>query len=683
MARLKRWSAKYLRFGLVVLGTLLAIVGLTLTSGAGFSLKGTPALAQVAPTHPLDSLTAAEFTLTKEFLTAAGYVDESSRFPLITLHEPPKAEVLSWEPGQPFSRAAFAIVKQGPDTYEAVVNLAAGSVTSWEKQEDVQPNLLLEELIGVTDLVTADPRWQDAMAKRGITEYSQINCAPLTAGYYGLPEHEGRRILNVPCSDLSNTQNNIYGSPIEGVMAVVDLNQQQVLEVIDNGVVPISTKSHAFSEEGAKDVFGELRSPLNPIALVQPEGNNITLNHNVIDWQKWSFHLGFDRRLGTVISMVNYQDNGQIRPVLYEGALSEIFVPYMDSGDAWYYRTYMDSGEYGFGWLATPLVAGIDCPTNATFIDAVLPDDEGNAFTTEDAICVFEQYQGNPIWRHNEVTNETYEGRPQVDLVVRMMSTIGNYDYALDWIFSQSGMIKVMVGATGVDAVKGVTAQSMSDPTALADTTYGTLIAPGLVGVSHDHFFSFRLDLDVDGTANRLVKDGLRLQELPADHPRRSIWMPESQVLATDTQARLKLNYDTPSRWRIESSEATNYLGNPTSYQIMPIDNSANLLLPEDYPTQRAGFVKYHLWVTPYDPNEIYAAGTYPNQSKGDDTLFTWTGNDRPIVDTDIVTWYTLGFHHVTVAEDWPIMSTSWHGFALKPVNFFDRNPSLDLRRPA
>jgi primary-amine oxidase len=343
----------------------------------------------------------------------------------------------------------------------------------------------------------------------------------------------------------------------------------------------------------------------------------------------------------------------------------------------------MDSGEYGFGWLATPLVAGIDCPSNAVFMDAVMPDDEGNPFTTADAVCVFERYQGDPVWRHNEVTNETYEGRPQVDLVVRMISTIGNYDYVLDWMFTQSGMIKVMVGATGVDAVKGVVSESMSDSAAAEDTTYGTLIAPGLVGVSHDHFFSFRLDLDVDGTTNRFVKDGLRLQELPADHPRRSIWMPESQVFATDTQARLKLNYDTPSRWRIESSEAVNYVGNSTSYQIMPIDNSANLLLPDDYPTMRAGFVKYHLWVTPYAPDEIYAAGTYPNQSKGDDNLFTWTGNDRPIVDTDIVAWYTMGFHHVTVAEDWPIMPTSWHGFALKPVNFFDRNPALDLRRPA
>jgi primary-amine oxidase len=683
MSRLRRLSSRYLRFVLLIATTLLAFIGLTLFSANGLHLKGTPALAQATPTHPLDSLTAEEYTLTKQILTEAGYISEESRFPLISLHEPPKADVLNWEPGQPFSRAAFAIVKQGSETYEAVVDLTGGIVISWEEKEGVQPNLLLEELLGVNDLVTADPRWQAAMAKRGITEYSQINCAPLTAGYYGIPEHEGRRILNVPCSDLSNTKNNIYGSPIEGVMAVVDLNEQQVLEVIDNGMVPISSKSHAFDEDGAKEVFGELRSPLKPILLAQPQGNNITLDHNVIDWQKWSFHLGFDRRLGTIISMVNYQDNGQTRPVLYEGALSEIFVPYMDSQNTWYYRTYMDSGEYGFGWLATPLVAGIDCPTNATFIDAVLPDDEGNSFTTEDAVCVFERYQGDPVWRHNEVTNETYEGRPQVDLVVRMMSTIGNYDYVLDWVFTQSGMIKVMVGATGVDAVKGVVADSMNAPTAAEDTTYGTLIAPGLVGVSHDHFFSFRLDLDVDGTTNRFVKDGLRLQELPVDHPRRSIWMPESQIFETDTQARMKLNYDTPSRWRIESSDATNYLGNSTSYQILPIDNSANLLLPEDYPTQRAGFVKYHLWVTPYDPDEIYAAGTYPNQSKGDDNLFTWTGNDRPIADTDIVAWYTLGFHHVTVAEDWPIMSTSWHGFALKPVNFFDRNPALDLRRPS
>lgn len=675
------FSGRYRRFFLVILATLLAIVGIAL-GGKGI-FTGMPVFAQTVPMHPLDALTAEEYTLTKQLLLDAGYIDAESRFPLITLQEPPKADVLAWQPGDTMSRAAFAIVKQGAETYEAVVDLATQSVTSWQAIAEVQPSLLLDEIINVTELTVNNPEWQAAMQKRGITDFTQVQCAPLTTGYYGLPEQEGRRILKVPCFDLRGTRNHIHGKPIEGVMAVVDLNAGEVLEVIDTGSVPISPDSHAYDQESVQASIGALRPLLNPVLITQPQGSNISFNNHVINWQKWSFHLRFDRRLGTVVSLVNYADNAQPRSVLYQGNLSEIFVPYMDSTETWYYRTYMDSGEYGFGLLATPLVAGIDCPTTATFMSAVMPDDEGNPFTAENVICAFERYQGDPIWRHNEVINSTYEGRPQVDLVVRMVSTIGNYDYVLDWVFSQSGTIKVMVGATGLDAVKGVMAQSMVDPTATEDTTYGTLIAPGLVGVSHDHFFSFRLDLDVDGSTNHFVKDALKTVELPADHPRRSLWMPESQVLQTETEAKLTLNYQTPSRWRVESSDRQNYVGNPTSYQIMPIDNQSNLLLPEDYPSRRAGFANHHLWVTPYSPDELYAAGRYPNQSKGEDGLPQWVSQGRSIADTDIVTWYTLGFHHVTVAEDWPIMSTSWHGFMLKPVNFFDRNPALDIPNPA
>ncbi|MCY3971487.1 MAG: hypothetical protein OXG74_16275, partial [Acidobacteria bacterium] len=56
-----------------------------------------------------------------------------------------------------------------------------------------------------------------------------------------------------------------------------------------------------------------------------------------------------------------------------------------------------------------------------------------------------------------------------------------------------------------------------------------------------------------------------------------------------------------------------------------------------------------------------------------------WTEADRPIQDTDIVLWHTVGMHHLPRAEDWPVMPVLWHGFELRPFDFFDRNPALDL----
>jgi len=44
-----------------------------------------------------------------------------------------------------------------------------------------------------------------------------------------------------------------------------------------------------------------------------------------------------------------------------------------------------------------------------------------------------------------------------------------------------------------------------------------------------------------------------------------------------------------------------------------------------------------------------------------------------------VVLWYTFGIHHITRPEEWPVMPADIVSFWLKPVGFFDRNPSLDV----
>jgi primary-amine oxidase len=629
-----------------------------------------PALA--APTNPLDALTADEINRTVEILNAAKQVNADTRFPTITLLENPKAEVLRWSPGQPFERRARADYLNGNRLFEAAVNLTTGKVDSVTEVKDRQSSILFEEFLGASEVVKKDPRWRAAMARRGITSFDNIICAPLTVGPVIDEKYRGLRLLKVPCFDKTGAVNNVYGRPIEGLLAIVDVRKGAVVDVVDEGVVPIPT---AIPSE-AYDAATSTRKPTKPVQIVSPQGPNYTIDGSVISWDKWNFHLRVDKRLGPVMSRITYRDGNQKRQVAYQLSTAEMFVPYMDPSQTWAYRAYMDIGEYGFGALSSPLKPGSDCPVNATFLDAVVSDDHGKPLTLKNVVCVFERDTGDPLWRHYEFFTDSHESRPNVELVVRMAPEVGNYDYLLDYAFNRNGEIDVRVGAYGIIATKGVATRNMHDPTAAADTQYGTLVAPNLVGVNHDHFMSFRVDLDVDGQDNRLVEDKFVKRTLSGNPLRRSLWQIERSVVGTE--GAIETMHE-PAWFRVESSSRENSLGNPTSYQLMPGHSDLSLLDPEEPQQQRASFSGSALWVTRYKPDENFAAGTYPNQNRMVEGLPKFVADHESVANTDLVLWYTVGFHHQTRSEDYPVMPAMWHSFTLRPFNFFDRNPGLDV----
>jgi primary-amine oxidase len=629
-----------------------------------------PALA--APTNPLDALTADEINRTVEILNAAKQVNADTRFPTITLLENPKAEVLRWSPGQPFERRARADYLNGNRLFEAAVNLTTGKVDSVTEVKDRQSSILFEEFLGASEVVKKDPRWRAAMARRGITSFDNIICAPLTVGPVIDEKYRGLRLLKVPCFDKTGAVNNVYGRPIEGLLAIVDVRKGAVVDVVDEGVVPIPT---AIPSE-AYDAATSTRKPTKPVQIVSPQGPNYTIDGSVISWDKWNFHLRVDKRLGPVMSRITYRDGNQKRQVAYQLSTAEMFVPYMDPSQTWAYRAYMDIGEYGFGALSSPLKPGSDCPVNATFVDAVVSDDHGKPMTLKNVVCVFERDTGDPLWRHYEFFTDSHESRPNVELVVRMAPEVGNYDYLLDYAFNRNGEIEVRVGAYGIIATKGVATRNMHDPTAAADTQYGTLVAPNLVGVNHDHFMSFRVDLDVDGQDNRLVEDKFVKRTLSGNPLRRSLWQIERSVVGTE--GAIETMHE-PAWFRVESSSRENSLGNPTSYQLMPGHSDLSLLDPEEPQQQRASFSGSALWVTRYKPDENFAAGTYPNQNRLVEGLPKFVADHESVANTDLVLWYTVGFHHQTRSEDYPVMPAMWHSFTLRPFNFFDRNPGLDV----
>ncbi|WP_170984612.1 hypothetical protein [Rhodoligotrophos defluvii] len=633
-----------------------------------------PAAAQLAaPDFPLDALTFQEISRTVSLLKQAGLADDQTLFPTITLSEPPKADVLAWRPGQPFARTALVIMRRDGRTTEAVVDLSADRVASHRALPDVQPSIMQDEWARAADAVTSDARWRNAMREAGIDDMSEVTCTPMPAGTFPQESYGGRRILRVTCYDDRHPLSPHASRSIEGILAIVDADTGEVIDVKVEQPVVIPS---AISPLPASDPLPAQK----PVVNTSPQGTNIAITGNwQVQWQNWSFHLRPDRRSGLIVSLVRFNDRGNGRLIAYQMALAELFVPYMDPGLGWATRNYLDAGELGLGYLVSTLAEGRDCPAQSYYLDMLMPSDRGGMFKADRALCIFERATGNPAWRHYDVTTGETAARPDVELVVRTIPTIGNYDYVIDYVFSSRGTVTVRAGATGIDAVKTVGAKNLASPEAAADTRYGALVAPETVAPYHDHYFAFRLDLDIDGPENSFITERFVPEKAPPASLRTSLWRLQPEVMRTEGPV-TGSHHGAGEIWRVINPNRRTGLGYHPGYEIMPEHGTATSLLdPRDPAQRRAAFSKATLWVTRAKPDELYPAGDFPVASL-DDGLPRFAADGAAIENQDLVFWYTIGFRHVTRPEDWPILPTMWHGFMLRPYGFFDSDPSAALR---
>jgi len=624
--------------------------------------------------HPLDPLTADEITIAADALRAYAAFPKDALFSTIVLHEPPKQEVLAFKPGAAFRRDAFAIVMDRTNNrvFEAIVDLKATQIASWKEVPGVQPQVfVVENDVLVPQIVKADPRWQEAMRKRGITDFDKVQVDTWAAGR--LAGQPAGRLLRA-VSYYKEGADNFYGRPIEGVVALVNMNTRTVVELFDSGAVPLPPPSQDLDERS----IGDQRVAPQPLAITQPLGSSIELNGNEVHWQKWRFRFSMHPREGLVLHTVGYEDQGRVRSVLYRGSVSEMVVPYGDTDLNWRWRSAFDVGEYGVGRLASPLEPGLDAPGYATLFDAVLSDDFGKPYPFKRAIGLYER-DGGILWKHFDAIGSQNQTRRARELVLFFIATIGNYDYAISWIFHQDGMLEVDCALTGIMQAKGVALRTEDDSEQHPHSSH--LIAENLVAPHHQHFFSFRLDLDIDGVNNTVTELNTRAAAPGPNNPYLNGMVTEETVLRSEGNAQRRVSTESARTWRIMNPALKNSLGQHPSFILVPGVNTVPYIAPESQVRQRARFVDYHLWVTRYNPSERYAAGDYPNQSTGGDGLPRWVARDQPIENEDVVLWYTMGTTHIPRPEEWPVMPVAHLGFKLVPGGFFTRNPALDVPR--
>jgi len=629
--------------------------------------------------HPLAPLAAAEIQAASAAVKSAKGLSGTARFVYVSLYEPAKREVMAFEEGGPVpARLARIVIRERAEhaTYEAVVRLPDAELLSYQRVPGVQPSVMLEEFLAAEDIVRKDPRWQEAMRKRGITDFDLCMIDPWSTPNVepGVGPDDGRFVSPLTWV-RDDPDDNGYAHPVDGVITKVDLDTLTVVSVEDHGVLPVPPKRANYSTAKISDPENVPyfpagpRTDVKPLDITQHEGASFTVDGYHLRWQKWDLRVGFTAREGLVLHQIGYDG----RSVIHRASLSEMFVPYGDPGPTHYRKLVLDEGEYGIGLLTNSLELGCDCLGEIAYLDGVVNDNDGQPVVLPNAVCLHEEDHGI-AWKHTDFRTGYVEVRRMRRMVISSIVTVGNYEYAYYWYLYQDGTIEYEIKLSGVIS-NGVIAEGQQPE-------YGTLVAPGVYGPHHQHFFNVRLDMAVDGAANRVYEVTPTADPEGPGNPVGNAWRAQEVLIADETMARREADPLAGRYWKVVNENVTNSLGQPVAYKLIPNHVIRPFAHPGSAVARRAPFMFNPLWVTAYDKDELFATGDYPNQSPGGQGLPAFAAQQRNLTDTDVVVWFTFGTNHVVRPEDWPVMPVHPIGFKLLPAGFFVGNPALDNPQP-
>lgn len=626
--------------------------------------------------HPLDPLSLDEIARAVAAVAADRGPGPNTRYPIVRLEEPDKAELAAWrETGAAPDRIAFVLtldVTTG-EAHEALVDLGADRVraATMLPNRDApygQPPVMIEEFFRCEEIVKADPAWRAAVMRRGLSEaeLELVQVDPFSSGFFDRDFEKGRRIVRAVAYWREALTDNGYAHPIEGVVAVVDLIENRVVDLVDEErAVPVPRKKRNYGRESF-----EPRTDLKPLDIVQREGPSFSVDGWKVEWQGWSFRVGFTPREGLVLHELSIRDGERLRPVIFRASVTEMVVPYADPTANHYWKSAFDAGEYGLGRLANSLELGCDCLGLIRYFDVPIADDLGQPTLLRNAVCMHEEDFGI-LWKHNEFRTGVHEVRRSRRLVISFFATVGNYDYGFYWYLYQDGTIQLEAKLTGIIQTAAV-ADGESYP-------WGGMVDDNLGGPTHQHFFNVRLHMDVDGGGNSVTEHEFHPRPMGEDNPYGNVFDTRVRTLATENDTGGIADGANGRYWKVVNPNVSNSVGKPTGYKMIAMPSPLMLAQEGSTVRRRGGFATRHVWVTPFDRAEKYASGDYPNVHAGGDGLPRYVEKNRPIENGDLVLWHSFGHTHVCKPEDFPIMPVEYAGFTLKPNGFFDRNIAMNL----
>ncbi|KAK9452253.1 copper amine oxidase [Limtongia smithiae] len=636
--------------------------------------------------HPLDPLSASEIAAASTIVKAT-YPDKVLAFNVISLADPRKAEFLAWEAApattpKPAREVDIVALEAGVSgVWEGIVNLTTGTVASWKKVDGVQPILTVDDLIKVEKAIRTDPKVIEQCVISGIPadEMDKVYCDPWTIGYderFGT-ERRLQQAIMFYRADIDDSQ---YSHPLD-FCPIFDTETAEIIAIdIPDVRRPLSKAPHSNFHGKAVEAMGGYRDNVKPIFVEQPEGVSFKITGREIEWQNFKFHVGFNYREGIVLNNISYTDKGVVRPLFYRMSLAEMVVPYGNPDHPHQRKHAFDLGEYGGGYMTNSLALGCDCKGVIHYMDAAFPDRSGEGIVLKNAICIHEEDDGilfkHSDFRDNYATSVLARG---VKLIVSQIFTAANYEYMIYWTFHMDGTIQLEIKLTGI-----LNTYILADG---EDTRgFGTRVYPGVNAHNHQHLFCLRVHPMLDGEGNSVQMVDAMRSEAPVGSKENfygNAFYPKATVFKTVGESITDYNGATSRTWDIINPNKKHpYSGKPVSYKL--VSRETPQLLPKEGSLvwKRAGFARHTMHVTPYVDRQFYPAGMYVPQTSGEPSrgLPEWIGDGSGAIEnTDVVMWHTFGITHFPAPEDFPIMPAEPMSLLLRPRNFFQQNPALDV----
>lgn len=411
-------------------------------------------------------------------------------------------------------------------------------------------------------------------------------------------------------------------------------------------------------------------------------------NGRLVEWEGWSFWVAM--RPSTGLAALDVRFKG--RRVAFEIALAEAVAFYSGTGNDQVF--YLDSA-FSMSQMGGDLMPGLDCPADAAYLDGtqwVLPAErslESNISKARPyrALCVYEEVQPRPHWRHLQMNTKAVSGVPNTALVVRAITAVGNYDYSTEFRFGLDGSIRVVFDFAGYMETRW-----FSEAINPFERVLGEIVHENLAAPLHSHFGCFKVDLDSPAgeSLERTTITAGRPTEVPdlrwpTKHVAREVVAKEGAGVSTSVPNPAK-----PGMWAIVDNSSPPAGARPDAtptgrpgYAIS-VGPTVGQTLPADHPfVMAAAFSKYTLAVTRRKEEEPRVTSVYDLFGPGDPVTSIDSFLDgESIVQTDLVAWVTVGKEHLPRTEDLPLISNFGTYFDLLPRNVFPVNAAMDVKWP-